>query len=49
MLSRLKVYHEKTAPLIDFYQNAGLLHSIKADDTPEAVTEAVLTALEASR
>ncbi len=49
VLSRLTVYHDKTAPLIDYYTKAGLLRSVKADETPEAVTAAVLAALEASR
>ena len=49
VLNRLTVYHAKTAPLIDFYQKAGLLRSVNADDAPEAVTAAVLAALEASR
>ena len=49
VLNRLTVYHAKTAPLIDFYQKAGLLRSVNAADAPEAVTAAVLAALEASR
>ncbi len=32
---RLKVYHESTKPLIDFYRNKGLLHDVPAEgDAP---------------
>ena len=37
---RLRVYHEKTMPLIDFYRNAGLLVSI-----PETDREKIIDAL----
>jgi adenylate kinase len=38
VINRLKVYDESTKPLIDYYQAKGLLHTIKADDSPSAVT-----------
>lgn len=47
--SRLVVYHEKTAPLIDFYQNKGLLHSIGGGLTLEEISAEILKALEASK
>lgn len=47
--NRLVVYHQKTAPLIDFYKNAGLLHSIGGSLTLEEISAAILKALEAKR
>ena len=49
VLGRLKVYHEKTAPLIDFYRKEGKLLDIEGDQRPQDVTAAILTALEAIR
>lgn len=39
---RLDVYHEKTAPLIDFYKSKGNLVTVKGQDTVEATSEIVL-------
>lgn len=36
---RLQVYHDQTAPLIDFYQSQHKLLSINGNITPEAVTD----------
>ena len=36
---RLAVYHELTAPLIDYYTERGVLVSLDGDRAPEAVTE----------
>lgn len=44
---RLVVYHEKTAPLIDFYQKAGLLSSIGGNLTLEEISAEILKVLEA--
>jgi len=49
VLSRLEVYHKKTAPLIDFYKNAGLLHSIGGNLTLEEISAEILKVLEASK
>jgi adenylate kinase len=38
VINRLKVYDESTKPLIAYYQSKGLLHTIKADDSPGAIT-----------
>lgn len=38
---RLKVYHEKTAPLIEYYEKMGILERIDAMDKPEKVLESV--------
>jgi adenylate kinase len=34
---RLNTYTEKTAPLVDFYKNKGLLVSVKATDSDVVV------------
>lgn len=47
--SRLVVYHEKTAPLIAFYEKEGLLHSIGGGLTLEEISAEILKALEAKR
>lgn len=43
---RLKVYHDQTAPLIDFYRKQNALHSVDSSAPKEAVLEQVLTILE---
>lgn len=47
--NRLKVYQEKTAPLIDFYKGEGLLHSIGGGLSLEEISAEILKALEAKR
>lgn len=42
---RLNVYVKKTAPLIDFYKNMGILKQVNGDLQPELVTEEILKAL----
>jgi adenylate kinase len=42
---RLEVYHESTAPLLDFYSGRGLLRVVDADGTEEAVTRRIIEAL----
>lgn len=42
---RLSEFKDKTAPLIDYYANLGLLATINADQKPEKVTEDILAAL----
>lgn len=37
--TRLKVYHQQTAPLIDYYLKQGLLVRIEADQDPARVTK----------
>jgi adenylate kinase len=46
---RLKVYDEKTRPLIEFYRGKRLLYSINASGDPAHVTERLTAALEHSR
>ena len=42
--ARLKVYHEQTAPLIDYYRQAGLLVEVDGAGGIEAVSAAMLEA-----
>lgn len=42
---RLKIYHETTAPVIDYYREMGKLTVVKAVEGVEATTELVLKAL----
>lgn len=44
--NRIRVYFEQTAPLIDHYRNAGLLVEVDGTQPIEAVTEALMTAIE---
>lgn len=44
---RLKVYHDETAPLIDYYKAKGQLKTIDGTGSVEATTELALKALEA--
>lgn len=43
---RLKSYHGKTAPLIDFYEDRGVLRNVEGSGGLEEVTEAILAQLE---
>src|SRR5262245_27085921 len=36
---RLRVYHQKTAPLVDFYAGRGLLTALDGEQAPDAVFE----------
>ena len=45
ILLRLKVYHEKTAPLKEFFEKEGILKKIPGKDTIEETTEEVMEAL----
>lgn len=45
VLSRLAVYHEQTAPLIDFYAKRGLLRTIDGAQPMDVCFEAILEAL----
>jgi adenylate kinase len=39
ILNRLKVYHESTKPLVEFYRKKGLLHDVPAEGDAPAVHE----------
>lgn len=45
---RLNVYHDQTAPLIDYYQATGLLRDIDSSGTPETIFAQVLETLQQS-
>ena len=38
IINRLKVYREKTAPLIEYYKQQGLVLSVEANNSIEAIT-----------
>jgi len=43
--ARLKVYHEKTAPLTRYYKDKGLLKTVRSEGGPDAVFRKVLEAI----
>ena len=45
---RLEVYCEQTAPLVGFYEQAGLLRSITAQGAVDEITERAIEALTAA-
>ncbi|MBQ8162226.1 MAG: adenylate kinase [Clostridia bacterium] len=45
VLNRLKVYHDQTAPLIDFYQGKGLLQTFDGTKGMEEVYQSIMEAL----
>ena len=47
VLNRLQVYHQKTAPLIGYYEEAGLLKNIGGGLTLEEISEEIFKTLEA--
>jgi len=49
VLERLKVYHEKTEPLIDFYRQRGLLTEVDGIGTVPEITERLGSALRQGR
>jgi adenylate kinase len=46
---RLQVFHDETEPLLDFYRNRGILVTVDAAPPPEAVTAAMLEAVQPLR
>jgi adenylate kinase len=46
---RLRRYHSQTEPLLDYYQQRGLLHTVDAAQPPEAVSTAIMEALRSPR
>jgi adenylate kinase len=43
---RLRVFHDETGPLLDFYRDRGILVTVDAAGSPDDVTTAMLEALE---
>lgn len=46
---RLQVYQQQTAPVIEYYNQHGTLHSIDGDRLPEEVTESLKSVVNCSR
>jgi adenylate kinase len=46
---RLRVYREKTEPLVDYYRSVGLLREIDGNRPVDEVRESILRAIEAGR
>jgi adenylate kinase len=44
---RLNVYHTETAPLVEFYSKRNLLVGVNGEQTPDRVTEVLMSALAA--
>ncbi|MFZ8832345.1 MAG: adenylate kinase [Thermodesulfobacteriaceae bacterium] len=44
--NRLKVYHEQTAPLIEYYKNRGILREIDGSKSIEEITQQIISILE---
>ena len=43
---RLTVYHDQTAPLIDYYDQRGLLVTVDGTMAPKDVTDAIVKAIQ---
>lgn len=46
IVERLRMYDAETAPLLDYYRQAGLLHTISAEGDPEAVQADIVKILQ---
>ena len=49
VLNRLKVYHQKTAPLIDYYTGEGILKNVPGSGSLEEISAEIMKTLEAIR
>ena len=47
VLNRLKVYHQKTAPLIDYYASVGILKNVDGSGSLEEISNEIFKTLEA--
>jgi len=45
---RLEVFTDTTSPLIEYYQNRGILVEVAADQPPESITDEIISRLPAS-
>jgi adenylate kinase len=45
---RLQVFTGTTSPLIEYYRNRGILVEVAADQTPESITDEIISRLPAS-
>ena len=48
VLNRLKVYHEQTAPLIDYYKKEGILVEFDGTKSPSEVLNDILARIGAN-
>jgi adenylate kinase len=48
-IERMKTFQAQTAPVVEHYRNQGRFHEVNGDQTVEAVSEAIRTALQALR
>lgn len=46
--NRLQVFDDDTRPLVDYYRARGLLRVVDANDDPDRVTEAIVSALDST-
>ena len=46
VLNRISVYNDKTQPLIDYYDNKGLLRNVDGDRTPDEVLADIMALVE---
>jgi len=44
--NRLKVYHEQTAPLIEYYKKKGVLFEVDGSKSIEEITQQLISILE---
>ncbi|MGH9039700.1 MAG: adenylate kinase family protein [Acidimicrobiia bacterium] len=42
---RLQRYHDQTEPLLDFYRERGILHTVDANRAPDVVNDAIIEVL----
>jgi len=45
---RLQVFTDTTSPLVEYYQNRGILVEVDADQAPESITDEIVSRLPAS-
>jgi adenylate kinase len=48
IVERMRVFDKETEPLLDFYADSGILHTVDAHGTPEAVVQRVLDLVRAA-
>lgn len=49
VVERLRVYHSQTKPLIAFYENKGLLHTVDGTETPDAIFKKLIQFVNAQK
>jgi adenylate kinase len=46
ILKRLRIYHETTEPIAEYYRDRGILHDIKGVGSIEDITQRIIRAIE---